>query len=76
MKKRVGQEGQTIGYRRVSTLDQNTARQFEKTRLDRVFDKVSGKDQKRLQLRAMLAPVREGGTAVMRSVDRLGRNPR
>lgn len=35
--------GQVIGYRRVSTLDQTTARQLEGMTFDRVFtDKDSG----------------------------------
>jgi DNA invertase Pin-like site-specific DNA recombinase len=75
MKKRVGKQGQTVGYRRVSTVDQNTSRQFDGIELDRVFeDKVSGKDLKRPQLIAMLAHVREGDTVKVHSMDRLGRN--
>jgi len=75
MKKRVGKQGQTIGYRRVSTLDQSTERQLEGVALDRVFeDKASGKDSKRPQLTAMLAHVREGDTVMVHSLDRLGRN--
>ncbi len=67
--------GQRIGYRRVSTLDQSTARQLEGETLDRVFeDKLSGKDTNRPQLQAMLAHVREGDTVVVHSLDRLGRN--
>src|ERR1700733_128763 len=75
MTKQVGKHGQTIGYRRVSTFDQNTDRQLEDADLDRVFeDKVSGKDLKRPQLTAMLAHVREGDMVVVHSLDRLGRN--
>jgi DNA invertase Pin-like site-specific DNA recombinase len=67
--------GQTVGYRRVSTLDQNTSRQLEGISLDRVFeDKLSGKDTNRPQLAAMLTHVREGDTVVCHSLDRLGRN--
>ena len=67
--------GQRIGYRRVSTLDQSTARQLEGETLDRVFeDKLSGKDTNRPQLQAMLAHVRHGDTVVVHSLDRLGRN--
>jgi DNA invertase Pin-like site-specific DNA recombinase len=37
--------GQTVGYVRVSTLDQRTDRQLDGHALDRVFtDKLSGKD--------------------------------
>ncbi len=67
--------GQRIGYRRVSTLDQSTARQLEGETLDRVFeDKLSGKDTNRPQLQAMLKHVREGDTVIVHSLDRLGRN--
>jgi DNA invertase Pin-like site-specific DNA recombinase len=67
--------GQTIGYKRVSTLDQSTARQLDGVELDRVFeDKLSGKDMNRPQLVAMLKHVREGDTVVAHSLDRLGRN--
>jgi DNA invertase Pin-like site-specific DNA recombinase len=75
MKKRIGKQGQTVGYRRVSTLDQNTARQLEGMELDRVFeDKLSGKNAERPALKAMLSHVREGDTVVCHSLDRLGRN--
>src|SRR5450755_2741001 len=67
--------GQTIGYKRVSTLDQTTTRQLEGVELDRVFeDKLSGKDMNRPQLAAMVKHVREGDTVVVHSLDRLGRN--
>ncbi len=37
--------GQRVGYVRVSTFDQNSARQLENENIDRVFsDKASGKD--------------------------------
>ena len=68
-------QGQVIGYRRVSTLDQSTARQLEGVELNRVFeDKLSGKDANRPQLQAMLSHVREGDTVIVHSLDRLGRN--
>jgi hypothetical protein len=36
--------GQRIGYKRVSTVDQNTGRQLEDIHIDKVFeDKASGK---------------------------------
>lgn len=70
-------KGQRVGYVRVSTLDQNTARQLEGTDVDRVFtDKASGKDTKRPQLEAALNYVREGDTLVVHSMDRLARNVR
>lgn len=68
-------KGQRVGYIRVSTVDQNTARQLDGLELDRVFeDKASGKDAKRPQLQDMLAYVREGDTVVVHSMDRLARN--
>jgi DNA invertase Pin-like site-specific DNA recombinase len=67
--------GQRIGYRRVSTADQNTARQLEGVTVDRVWeDKLSGKDTKRPQLQAALDFCRAGDTLVVHSMDRLARN--
>jgi DNA invertase Pin-like site-specific DNA recombinase len=67
--------GQRIGYRRVSTVDQNLGRQLEGVQVDRVFeDKLSGKDRNRPQLEACLAYCREGDTLVVHSMDRLARN--
>ena len=43
--------GQRIGYQRVSTVDQNTARQLDGVELDKVFtDQASGKDINRPEL--------------------------
>jgi DNA invertase Pin-like site-specific DNA recombinase len=68
-------KGQQVGYTRVSTEDQNSARQLEGISLDRIFaDKASGKDTKRPQLDAALNFVREGDTLVIHSMDRLARN--
>jgi DNA invertase Pin-like site-specific DNA recombinase len=70
--------GHRVGYIRVSSVDQNTARQTEQLkgeRLDRVFtDRVSGKSLDRPELRRMLEHVREGDEIVVHSLDRLGRN--
>lgn len=67
--------GQRIGYRRVSTLDQNTARQLEGVTVNKVFeDKASGKDTARPQLKAALEFCREGDTLVVHSMDRLSRS--
>ena len=67
--------GQRIGYVRVSTLDQTTARQLDGIALDRLFeDKASGKDAQRPQLQAALSYVREGDVLVVHSMDRLARN--
>ena len=66
---------QSIGYVRVSLLDQNPERQLDGIRLDKVFtDKASAKDTKRPQLQAALDHVRAGDTLVVHSMDRLARN--
>ncbi|WP_027367314.1 recombinase family protein [Desulfocurvibacter africanus] len=67
--------GQHVGYIRVSTTDQNTARQLEGHELDRVFeDKASAKDAQRPQLTSCLAYLREGDILHVHSIDRLARN--
>lgn len=67
--------GQIVGYRRVSTAEQNTARQLDGVQLDKVFeDKASGKDTDRPGLAACLNHLREGDTLVVHSMDRLARS--
>ncbi len=67
--------GQRVGYRRVSTVDQNTDRQLDGVELDKVFtDKASGKDANRPELARALEYVRDGDTLVIHSMDRLARN--
>lgn len=67
--------GKTVGYVRVSSIDQNTGRQLEDQKLDKVFtDKVSGKNTDRPALQQMLEYVREGDTLLVHSIDRLARN--
>ncbi|UKA64093.1 recombinase family protein [Arthrobacter sp. FW306-04-A] len=67
--------GQTFGYIRVSSLDQNTVRQLDGEHLDRVFmDHASGKDQNRPQLEALIDFARDGDTVLVHSMDRLARN--
>ncbi len=67
--------GQVVGYIRVSSADQNTARQLEGVQLDKKFeDTASGKDTNRPQLRAALNHLREGDRLVVHSMDRLARN--
>jgi len=67
--------GQQVGYIRVSSVDQSTARQLEGVALDRTFtDKASGKDVRRPELEAMIGFVRDGDTVVVHSMDRLARN--
>ena len=67
--------GKQVGYIRVSTLLQNTARQLDGIALDRIFeDKVSGKDTHRPQLDECMKFLREGDTLHVHSMDRLARN--
>lgn len=67
--------GQQVGYVRVSTVVQNTARQLDGVKLDKVFeDKQSGKDTDRPQLQACMSHLRDGDTLHVHSMDRLARN--
>ena len=67
-----------IGFIRVSTEHQDTARQQEimcSYQADRSFsEKLSGANTDRPQLRAMLDYVREGDTLYIESISRLGRS--
>ena len=67
-----------IGYIRVSTEHQETARQQEimcDYQVDRIFsEKISGANKDRPQLKAMLDYVREGDTLYIESISRLGRS--
>ena len=67
-----------VAYIRVSTEEQNTARQeeaMEAQDIEKVFiEKISGKNMERPQLKAMLDYVREGDTLVVESYSRLARN--
>ena len=70
-------DGKRIGYVRVSSADQNDARQLDGVALDKTFtDKASGKDTNRPQLMAMLEFVREGDHIYVHSMDRLSRSLR
>ncbi len=67
--------GQRVGYQRVSSLDQNPARQLDGIPLDQTYtDRLSGKDVDRPQLSEMLRFVRAGDTVTVHSLDRLARN--
>ena len=67
--------GQDVGYVRVSTIAQNTARQLDGVKLDRTFeDRTSGKDIDRPKLAACIAHLRDGYTLHVHSMDRLARN--
>lgn len=66
-----------FGYVRVSSKEQNTARQEEALRglVDELkVDKVSGKNTERPALQELLSAVRSGDTVIVKSVDRLARN--
>lgn len=69
-----------IGYIRVSTEHQETARQealMKKYQVERVFaEKMSGKNADRPELKTMLEYVREGDTLYIESISRLGRSTR
>lgn len=64
-----------IGYKRVSTIDQNTARQLDGIELDKIFEEsVSGKNKDRPKLQEMIDFAREGDVIFVHSLDRLARN--
>lgn len=68
------------GYVRVSSKEQNEARQMENLRtcgisIDKIYaDKQSGKDFIRPGYRKMAAKLRAGDMVIITSIDRLGRN--
>lgn len=65
-----------IGYARVSSTDQNLARQLEQlNNVDKIFqESISGASRERPQLIAMLDYIREGDIIVVTELERLGRN--
>lgn len=67
-----------VGYIRVSTEEQNTARQeivMEQLGVEKVFiDKCSGKNANRPKLMEMMNFVREGDTVVVSEISRFARN--
>ena len=69
-----------VGYVRVSTEEQNTARQeiiMEQLGVEKVFiDKMSGKNTNRPQLQEMMGFVREGDAVVVESISRFARSTR
>lgn len=66
-----------IGYKRVSTGDQSTARQLANIELERVYeDKASGATKDRPELKRCLDALREGDTLHVHTVDRLSRSMR
>ena len=68
------------GYIRVSTGDQNTARQFaalqklEISKKNLFVDKQSGKDFERPAYKKLVKKLQEGDLLYIKSIDRLGRN--
>jgi DNA invertase Pin-like site-specific DNA recombinase len=72
--------GKRVAYIRVSSVDQNAARQTEAMadlHIDKKFiDKASGKNTDRPQLKAALDYLRDGDVLVVHSMDRLARNMR
>lgn len=69
-----------VGYVRISTKDQNTARQdvlMEQLGVEKVYtDKVSGKNTDRPELHKMMDFVREGDVVIVESFSRFARNTR
>ncbi|WP_088044507.1 recombinase family protein [Bacillus sp. EAC] len=70
----------TVAYIRVSSKDQNLARQYEDMKqlsIDDKYiyeDKASGKDMDRIGYQYMKKSIETGDTLVIKSLDRLGRN--
>lgn len=71
-------KGKNVAYVRVSTVEQNEARQREALQsygIDKWFiEKVSGKDTKRPELQALLDYIREDDTVYVEEFSRLGRS--
>ena len=69
-----------IGYIRVSTQEQNTARQevlLTQLGVDEVYiDRISGKTSQRPELQKLLSYVRRGDIMVVESISRFARNTR
>lgn len=67
-----------IGYIRISTTDQNTARQevmMKELGAEQIFiDKMSGKNTDRPELKRMMNFVREGDVVIVESISRFARN--
>lgn len=67
-----------VGYIRVSSKDQNTARQevlMQELGVEKVYiDKLSGKNTDRKQLKEMMEYVREGDIVIVESISRFARN--
>lgn len=69
--------GMIFGYGRVSTKDQNSARQREalQNKCNVYFeDKLSGRNMDRPEFQKMIEQLRPGDSVMVVSIDRLGRN--
>lgn len=69
-----------IGYIRISSADQNTARQevlMQELGVEHVYiDRMSGKNTDRPELKRMMNYVRDGDTVIVESISRFARNTR
>ncbi len=67
-----------IGYIRISTTDQNTARQevlMKELGVEQVYiDRMSGKNTDRPELKRMMNYVREGDVVIVEAISRFARN--
>lgn len=67
-----------IGYIRISTTEQNIARQealMQELGVEQIYiDKISGKSMNRPQLQKLLSFVRDGDTVIVESISRFARN--
>lgn len=67
--------GWKIGYKRVSTVDQNTDRQLDGMEFDRVYeDKCSGSTTDRPQLNQLMSDVRQNDEIFVHDISRAARN--
>ena len=73
-------ENRTYAYARISSKDQNEARQIKAfieagvNEREIYVDKQSGKDFNRDKYEAVINSLRKGDTFIIKSIDRLGRN--
>jgi len=74
----IGVDNLKIGYIRISTTDQNTARQevlMHELGVEQVYiDRMSGKNTDRPELKRMMNYVREGDVVIVESISRFARN--
>lgn len=75
-----GEKTMKIGYIRISSADQNTARQevlMQELGVEHVYiDRMSGKNTDRPELKRMMNYVRDGDTVIVESISRFARNTR